>query len=168
MKLLTIIIPCFEKSSLVEESIEKNFEILDKYPLVIINKSGGEKFKLFRDVLFFDQNSSFWFARRFAVEFVKTKYILNLDVDTILPPKYIEKAIEVLEEHPDTLVVAIDYEEQQGHLSFGTSIWRTEQFKDLYDWHPALPLCECKWMWEKVNGKVETLPMKAKHLKVKE
>ena len=173
MEDLTIVIPCFEKPETVAKSIEGNKEILKKYPVIVINKKGGEALKPVSSV-FFQQDTSFWFARRFGLEFVKTKYILCLDIDTILPPKYIEKAIELLEKDPTIGAIALYYERSiQDHLAFGTSIWRTKELKNLYDWRLTYPpisfdICECKYMWnklEKANMKVETLPMKAIHLK---
>lgn len=176
---LTILIPCAERTELVEWSIQGNEEILTKYPLVIVDREGGDTFVSFEqqgnmNIQYFDQNTSFWFARRFGLEFVKTKYVLNLDVDTVLPPEYIEKAIEILETHPEVGAVALDYAYpyKQNHLAFGTSIWRTKQLKELYDWRltsdQPFGVCECKYMWTKVEAKgmkVETLPMEAKHLK---
>jgi hypothetical protein len=41
---LTITIPVYETEQLVETAIKRNKAIFSKYPLVIINKSGGEKF----------------------------------------------------------------------------------------------------------------------------
>lgn len=176
---LTILIPCFESQKIVECSINGNEEILTKYPLIIIDKEGGEAFVQFEqqgntNIQYFDQNTSWWFARRFGLEFVKTKYVLNLDVDTVLPEGYVEKAIEILETRPEVGAVALNYAAPhiQSHLAFGTSVWRTEQLKELYDWRLApdqsANKCECEYMWGKLakkNLKVETLPMEAVHLK---
>ena len=106
---------------------------------------------------------------------VKTKYVLNLDSDTILPKKYVEIALNLFEFDSDIAVIALDYEETQGHLAYGTSIWRTEILKKLYDWreHPAED-CECIHMWKKVHMwnsvhqtklRIGTLPYRAKHLR---
>lgn len=171
---ITILISCLENPQIVLKSIEGNKEIYSKYPMIVVSKSGGEQFKIFSP-LFFQQDTSFWFARRFGLEFVKTKYVVCLDVDTILPPQYIESAIELLEKNLKIGAVALDYAPpcNQKHLAFGTSIWRTEELKKLYDWRFAFPqldtkICECLYMWgklEKAGLKVETLPMQAIHLK---
>lgn len=177
--MLTILIPVCESSEMVEKCIQGNENILTKYPLVIIDKEGGEAFVSFEqqgnmNIQYFNQNTSFWFARRFGLEFVKTEYVLNLDVDTILPEGYVEQAIEILEKNPDVYVVALNYplESNQTHLAFGTSIWRTEQLKELYDWRltadQKFGMCECRYMWSKLKEKgfrKETLPMTAIHLK---
>jgi hypothetical protein len=168
---LTILIPCFENPLLVKESVEKNRKIFSTHPIIVINKNGGEAFKEFGIVI--KQNSSFWSARRFGLELVKTKYVLCLDVDTILPLQYIEQAIQILERKPKVGAIALNYAQplSQDHLAFGTSIWRTEQLKQLYDWRlteKQYNTCECKYMWKKVEKegmKIETLPMEAIHIK---
>jgi len=163
---------------MVEACMQGNYDILVKNPIVIVDKKGGDKFIQFEqqgnyDIQYFEQDTSFWFARRFGLEFVKTEYVLCLDVDTVLPPHYIEKAIEALESDPRVAVVALNYcvPTQQDHAAFGTSVWRTDELKNYYDWRlvekPYFP-CECKYMWGKIkqNGlKVEVLPMEAIHLK---
>lgn len=164
---------------MIDWSIQENYEIFVKYPLIIVDKKGGEKFVQLEqqgnyDIQYFAQDTSFWFARRFGLEFVKTKYVLCLDVDTVLPPFYIESAISILESNPEVGAIALDYAapRHQNHLAFGTSIWRTEQLKELYDWklnsNPENLPCECKYMWNKVEKKglkIMTLQMEATHLK---
>lgn len=175
---LTILITCCEEDDMVEKSMQDNYDILLKYPIVIVDKKGGDKFIQFEqqgnyDIQYFDQDTSFWFARRFGLEFVKTEYVLCLDVDTVLPKGYVEQAIWTLELDPKVAVVALNYSAptKQDHLAFGTSIWRTDLLKELYDWRlieQPYFFCECKHMWNKVAKKglkVETLPMEATHLK---
>jgi cellulose synthase/poly-beta-1,6-N-acetylglucosamine synthase-like glycosyltransferase len=176
---LTILISCCEEDQLVEWSIRENYAILFKYPIIVVDKKGGTKFLLLNqqrnlDIQYFAQNTSFWFARRFGLEFVKTEYVLCLDVDTILPAHYIEDALRILESESDIGAIALDYAEsyKQGHLAFGTSIWRTELLKELYDWRlttdQKINICECRYMWDKLkkkNMKIETLPLEAIHLK---
>jgi GT2 family glycosyltransferase len=168
---LTIVIPVFEKLEIVEKFAEGNKEILSKYLTIVINKGGGESLKVSS---LFQQNTTFWFARRFGLEFVSTKYVLCLDVDTILPPQYIEQAIEILEKSQNVGAVALYYSNtKQDHAAFGTSIWRTHELRDLYDWRIGFPpvdmnMCECKYMWkklEKTGKKVEVLLIQALHLK---
>ena len=162
---LTILIPCCEKDEIVERSIQENYEILVKYPLVIVDKKGGDKFISLEqqgniNIQYFDQDTSFWFARRFGLEFVKTKYVLNLDADTILPEGYIEEAIRILETHPEIGAVTAEYADpfnNNHHKGFGNSIWRTEQLKELYDWRltqgQEFKPCECEYMWNKLEKK---------------
>jgi glycosyltransferase involved in cell wall biosynthesis len=177
--MITILIPCYEEDKIIERSIQENYEILVKHPIIIVDKKGGDKFLFLNqqgnmNIQYFTQNTSFWFARRFGLEFVKTKYVLNLDVDTVLPKGYIEQAIAILEARPEVGAVTAEYAEpfnNNHHLGFGNSVWRTEQLKELYDWRLTTKqpsMCECNHMWDKLMKKelkVETLPMEAIHLK---
>jgi hypothetical protein len=171
---LTVLIVCYEKLGVVQKFMERNHEILSKYPIVVVNKEGGELLRAQQfNVTFFNQDSSFWFARRFGLEFVETKYVLNLDVDTIIPDGYIEQSISLMESDAKIGAVALNYAKplEQDHLAFGTSIWRTTELKLLYDWRISAKitdLCECKYMWGKlkiISKRVETLPMEAIHIK---
>jgi cellulose synthase/poly-beta-1,6-N-acetylglucosamine synthase-like glycosyltransferase len=168
------LIVCYEKLDIVQKFIEGNHKILLKYPIIVVNKEGGEPLKTQQfNVTFFNQYSSFWFARRFGLEFVETEYVLNLDVDNILPESYVERAIILLESDEKIGAVALNYAKplELNHLGFGTSICRTKDLKELYDWRliPDFPqtVCECKYMWskfEKLGKRVETFSMQAIHL----
>lgn len=181
--MVTIVVPCNERPEVVEANIAANAELYRAYPVIVINKAGGEAFREalhdVPNVQVIDQDSSFWFARRFAYEFVKTPYTLNLDVDTVLPSGYVERALQLLT-YPSAKeakvgAVGLDYAEPyaQNHPAFGTSMWPTELLKKLYTWrltadqHSAI--CECKYMWAQLtltDLRVETFPVKAKHLRV--
>jgi len=58
-----------------------------------------------------------------------------------------------------------------GHLGFGQSIWRTELLKELYDWDITNTMCECTYLWGKLNRtkyRLETLSnIRCEHLVVK-
>jgi len=177
MESLTILIPVCENPILIEAMLRKNAKLFSTYPLIVVNRVGGEPFKqLGERIKFFTQQTQWWIARRFGLEFVETKYVLNLDADTVIPLEYPEKAIEILESKPEVAAVALNYYPpyQLDHLGFGTSIWRTSQLKELYDWRMtpnSTTECECKYMWEKVKEKkmlVETLPFLAKQIKTRE
>ena len=171
---LTIVIPSSGKLKFENQVkfAEGNKEIFLKYPIIIISKIKDEVFKSFSS-LFFVQNTSFWFARRFGLEFVKTKYVLCLDTDTVLPLRYVEQSVEILENNYRVGAIALNYEEpyKQNHLAFGTSVWKTELLKELYDWKLTgneSSLCECLYMWKKLEKHgylLETLSSNAKHLK---
>lgn len=108
-------------------------------------------------------------ARKIGILKVKTKFTLNLDDTAVITPNYVREALKLLETIPEVYAVAIDYEILIGHYGFGTSIWKTDVLKKLYDWRPDKHLCECTYLWAKINksgGRLETLPYyRAKHLK---
>jgi hypothetical protein len=108
-----------------------------------------------------------WEARKIGILKVKTKLTLNLDDTVVITSNYVSEALKLLE-MAEVYAVAIDYERLIGHYGFGTSIWKTEILKQIYDWTPEKHLCECTYMWAKLlrcGGRLETLPFRAKHLK---
>ena len=153
--MITIVVPCKDKKEISKEWY-KQYDI--KYPWMTL-------------LIIEEPNLSLSEARKLGISKVKTKYILNLDSDTILPENYIEQALEILEKNEDVVAVAIDYEKLQGHYAFGTSIWKTDILQQTYDWNgiKEIPICECICMWihiHNLDGKrMETLPMRAIHLK---
>jgi len=173
MNNLTIVIPVLEDPKVIKDFIIGNEKILTENRVIVVNRKGGEELKPF-STKWISRESTFWDARREGLDLVETEYTLCLDSDTILPEGYIEEALTILQLRRFVAVVAIDYEDLQGHLAFGTSIWRTVILKDLYDWSKnkdnSPKGCECVHMWSKVRRskfKVETLSnIRAKHLKI--
>jgi cellulose synthase/poly-beta-1,6-N-acetylglucosamine synthase-like glycosyltransferase len=171
---LTISIPVYENSSRVLQFVIGNAEILERYDVIVVNRSGGEELKDFA-FKYVELGTAFWIARKYALNYIKSKYVLNLDADTILPDGYIEKAIELLEKCSNIGMVNINYQKPytQNHGAFGTSIMRVEDMKKLYDYSPLdYPncICECKYMEDKVlkaGMSTVTLEFQALHLKGK-
>lgn len=167
---ITTVLPVNEKEKIVEQFIEGNKTLLTKYPLVVINKSGGDKLKQYSSVYINNKEKCLSSARRTGIDLVKTEYTLNLDVDSILSINYVEQALELLQSSNIVGAVSIDYCRLQGHLAFGLSIWRTNLLKMLYDWKES-KVCECNYMWGKLNSKTKfilsTINCRAKHLKEK-
>jgi len=169
---ITIALPVFEKPEIVAKFIEGNKEILKKYPLIVIDRKGGKALKeytsFYRKTCCPTIGFSLGSSRRFLIRRVQTEFTLNLDVDVLLPKDFVKESLRKFED-PKVAVVALDYENPQGHLAFGPSIWRTEILQKLYDWGLwKTRKCECNYMWGKVRSskyKIETLGMRAKHLK---
>jgi hypothetical protein len=168
LKLLTIAIPVYENSDLIKQLIKLNFELFHSYPLMIINKSGGEELKALA-YQFIQSDYSFAEARKLTYNLCKTKYILNLDSDTVLPKGYVEDALKLLESNPKIYVVGIDYEfpYTQGHMAFGASIGRVDMLKQVYRWNPTIKSCECIFIWTILKNHLVSLPYQAIHLKPK-
>jgi len=165
--LLSIIVVVKENPEIVQQFIKGNYELLRKHLLITIDSGGGED--LHPLSAYYEKNHyDLSLARHRGIGIVKTKYVLNLDVDTILPPTYVTEAIAILEADDKVACVAIDYEKLQGHYAFGTSVWRSGVLKQLYDWKCGMGTCECIYMWSKVikaGYRLETLPYRARHLK---
>jgi len=186
MSKLTIIIPVKNPPN-IRKFMELNRNILDKYPVIIIDSGGGEALKEIKFRLYLKKNVDIPTARNLGGELTLTRFCLHLDCDAILPKNYIENAINILINNPKLAVVSIEYEKIKGHLNFGTSVWRTEIFNKLYDFSFDKVVdgtivkvgenifatldngwCECSYMWKKVimcGYKMETLCCRAKHLK---
>jgi len=171
-KKVTIALPVFEEPEIVAKFIDGNKEILQKYPVIIIDRKGGEALKqyasFYRKTCCPTIGLPLGRSRRFLIRRVQTEFTLNLDVDVLLPRNFVKESLQKFEE-PKVAVVALDYEDPQGHLAFGPSIWRTEILQKLYDWELLkTKKCECIYMWGKVRRakyRIETLGMRAKHLK---
>jgi hypothetical protein len=95
--------------------------------------------------------------------------ILNLDADTLIPLKYLPRAIILFDRCVHIGALALDYyPEPQGHLAFGTSVMPRDLFLRSYDWKGALEskACECLYMWRKLTALgwiLSTLPLAAEH-----
>jgi len=171
-KRITIALPVFEEPEIVAKFIDGNKEILEKYPLIVVDRKGGLALKeyasFYRKTCCPTIGLPLGRSRRFLIGRVQTEFTLNLDADVLLPKNFVKKSLKKFED-PKVAVVALDYENLQGHLAFGPSIWRTEILQKLYDWEfRKTKKCECVYMWRKVRGakyKIETLCMRAKHLK---
>lgn len=172
-KKITIALPVFEEPEIVAKFIDGNKEILEKYLLIVIDRKGGEALKeyasFYRKTCCPAIGLPLGRSRKFLIGRVQTEFTLNLDVDVLLPKHFVKESLKKFED-PKVAVVALDYENPQGHLAFGPSIWRTEILQNLYDWEKLWKTrkCECIYMWGKVRGakyKVETLGTRAKHLK---
>ena len=162
--ILSITIPVLANDQEIERFIEYYRDLLKTYPLYVISTKDNK----LRDYAAYFEISpmKFWEARKKMIGLVSTKYILTLDIDTFLPLVYINQALNILEQDDKVGVVAIDYERLQGHLAFGTAIWRTTCLDSFYNWNETQRNCECIYAWNHVRDrgfKIETLPLRAIH-----
>jgi len=181
---LTIVIPVKDPPDL-QRFVKENLEVLSASKKVVVDSGRGEQLGRLPNTLLFQRQVPMWEARRIGYEQVRTPFTLNLDADTILPNGYVLDGLNVLRKNSCD-AVAIDYDPPQGHYAFGTSIWRTELLKKLYDYPPRAVeklikvgeqewitafqngFCECTYMWARLirsGGRLETLGYKATHLK---
>jgi hypothetical protein len=169
---VTLVLPVMEEPEVVYKFIEGNKDILKKFPLLVLDLKGGEPLK---EYAFFYKKTRcptigmpLGSSRRFLIRRVQTEFTLNLDVDVLLPKNFVTKALTRFADSK-VAAVALDYENSQGHLAFGPSLWRTKILQELYNWEIwKTKECECIYMWKKAhqaNYKIKTLNMRAKHLK---
>jgi len=181
---LTVVIPVRAPPDL-DGFIKGNLSILSMIRKVVVDSGGGEPLGQLPSTHWLQRKVPMWEARRLGYEEVKTPFTLNLDADTVLPNGYVQESLNIIRKNLcDT--VAIDYDPPQGHYAFGTSIWRTELLKKLYDYPPRAVdrlikvgeqewvtafqngFCECTYMWARLlrsGGKLENPGYKARHIK---
>jgi hypothetical protein len=181
---LTIVIPVKDPPDL-ERFTKENFQVLNASHKVVIDSGGGEQLRTLPNMFLLQIQVPMWEARKIGYGKVKTFFTLNLDADTVLPEGYVQESLNHLRKNLCD-VLAIDYDPPQGHCAFGTSIWRTDLLKKLYDYPPKAVeklikvgkqewitafqngFCECTYMWARLirsGGRLETLAYKATHLK---
>jgi len=161
---LTIVVPIKNPKKL-DEWLRQMEWLLKEHRAIIIDSGGGEKLEAF-SWKYVKKDLTEWEARELGYSFVETPLVLNLDVDTVLPIEYVQEALELLRSGKAD-VTAIDYVESIGHYGLGTSMWRTDVLKEVYDYPPkALELamkeepshwhvfrytiCECIYVWNKL------------------
>lgn len=130
--ILSVIIPCYNDGELLLEAIESVEEynkIYKKncYEIIIINdgstdsntikilKKLGENYRVINQ-----KNKGPSAARNNGIKKAKGKYLLFLDSDNKIDPKYIEKGIEILDKNKEIGVVYSDLklfeENSEGHI----------------------------------------------------
>jgi hypothetical protein len=181
---LTIVIPVKDPPDL-ERFIRGNFSILDASWKVVVDSGGGQQLGRLLKTLWIQRRVPMWEARKLGYEEVESPFTLNLDADTVLPNGYVQECLSTLQNNQCD-AVAIDYDPSQGHYAFGTSVWRTDLLKKLYNYPPKAVeklikigqgewvtafqngFCECTYMWARLlgsGGKLEALSYRAIHLK---
>jgi len=166
--MITIVVPVYEKTEIVQKFLELSEEILKSNILIVIDSGGGSPLKKLATHYEEFPKGDLSAARKRGISLAETDFIFNLDADTIVPISYVSEAVQILESCKDVFAVALDYEKLKGHLGFGTSVWKANILKQLYDWKKGMGVCECVYMWSKIfkaGGRLETLPMRAIHLK---
>jgi len=113
--LVSVIIPCYNQSKYLTETVQSILSS-DHTPLeiIIINDgstdetdiTGKHLAHLHPQVTYLSQkNSGPSVARNSGISIAKGKYILPLDGDDLISPKYISEAVNVLESRPEVKVV---------------------------------------------------------------
>jgi glycosyltransferase involved in cell wall biosynthesis len=169
--MLTLTIIIVVKNPLwLDEFIKGNKKYLTTIPVIVIDSGGGEKLKEYCKH-YIQKDVSLWEARKIGYEFADTEFIMNLDGDVIIPDGYIDEALFQLGRCNKIGAVSIFYDKinsNRGVLEYGCSIWRRQLAKQLYDYNGSNGICECLYMWDKLQRAgwlIETTYMRAKHLR---
>ena len=147
-----------------------NKDYFDKYSVVVVDSGGGQVLEPLASI-YINKDCTLFEARRLGYKMAKTKYVMNLDSDVLIPLYYPEIAILTLDEQPGVGAISLFYQEigNRGTLEFGISIWRRNLLASLYDYGSGKGpgYCECNYLWEKLlktGHRLLTMGMKAYHL----
>lgn len=137
---VSVIIPCYNHSEYLQETVEAALDSFYKQLEIIIINDGStdssqevaealtEKYP---NVSLLNQpNAGVTAARNAGIKFSSGKYILSLDGDDIISPNYISEAVKILDTNPEVKVVyckAVKFDEE------GEKPWNLKPFslKDL-------------------------------------
>ena len=132
--LVSIIIPAYNAEKYIEETVQSALQ--SRYPfieIIIVNDGSTDRTAEIIEKLaaenslikaYHQENNGSSAARNAAIAHSAGKYILPLDADDFISPDYIEKAVAVLETHPEVKVVygdAMFFGEKNG-------LWRLPKF----------------------------------------
>lgn len=159
--MLTICIPCFNSLPTIRVVLNVlNFQ--DLYPKIIILDNGStdgtfealsamKVYKWFKDLDIelrcFGQISNrghqnINFIRHKFCELVKTKYLMFLDSDVLLPPYILKPLLEVIEKREDLGMLGLKYDVNTNHVKMGATILRSALAKNI-KWKKTEDACEC-------------------------
>lgn len=106
--ILSVIVPCFNHGSYIQEALDsiKKEEIVFPYEIIIVDDGSTDAFtltklealKLQGYTVIHQKNGGPGAARNTAIQNARGKYILPLDADNKITPAYINKGIPILEE----------------------------------------------------------------------
>ncbi len=119
MPILSVIIACYNMGVYIDETVESvlaqtfgDYEIIivddgsdDPGTISKLNVLSGRGFTVLKT-----ENCGVAAARNSGIKLARGRYILTLDADDLIAPSYLEKAVRVLEENPDTGIVSCDAE----------------------------------------------------------
>lgn len=166
---LTIVVPVKTKK-LDQRFIDMNKDYFDKFPLIVIDSGGGEGLMPFADK-YYQLDYGLFEARRVGYLEAKTRFVLNLDSDVLIPLYYPEISILTLDKEKDVGAISIFFQEigNRGSLEFGISVWRKDLLLKLHDFEYGKEpgYCECSYMWNRLfitGHRLLALNMRAIHL----
>ena len=118
--LVSIIIPCYNHGEYIAETLDSVLgQTYNNWEAIILNDgstdNSAEIAELYtkkdnRITLVNLPNGGVAKARNYGISIANGEFILPLDSDDIIEPTYIEKAIDVFNEHPDVKVVYCQWE----------------------------------------------------------
>lgn len=114
MPKVSVIIPCYNQGSYVDEAVESVLaQTFRDFEIIVVNDGSTDEFsnRLLADYrkpqtrVLRTENRGVATARNHGIGVATGEYILPLDADDRIAPAYMEKAVAVLDAHPDVGIV---------------------------------------------------------------
>ena len=166
MDLVSIIVPVFNQGKYLTETLESVLkQTYQKWECVIVNDGSTDNSE--RIALEFvkrDQRFKYFHQENFGVSAARNngimhsngQFILPLDGDDIILPRYIKKCVEHFNSHPETTVVTA----KAKRFGTNTGIWRLPKYSwDTIIWINCLVVCSMfkRSDYDKTGGYSEEL-----------
>jgi len=114
MPVVSVVIPCFNQGQYLRQAIESvSGQTFQDYEILVVNDGSTDQYSLeiFADLqnsgisVIHTDNQGLAAARNNGIARATGRYILPLDADDRIAPRYLESAVAVLENSPDTGIV---------------------------------------------------------------
>ena len=111
---ISVIIPCYNQGKYINEAVTSVLsQTYQDVEIIIVNDGSTDDYtiKLLKNYnrpntkILHTTNQGLASARNNGIKEAIGKYILPLDADDKIEPTYLEKAVKILDEHPDTGIV---------------------------------------------------------------
>ena len=157
---VSVIIPCYNHGEFLDEAVRSVLaQTFDGFEIIVVNDGSTDPAtqrvlmdaRWPRTTVIHTPNAGVSSARNTGIRSARGRYILPLDADDRIAPKYLEQAVKILQERPEVGVVYCDA------AMFGES----EGLLDLPEYDPVAELFDNlihqgaffrKEDWEKVGG----------------
>lgn len=160
MPKVSVIIPCYNQGQFVNESVQsvlnqtlQDFEIIivndgstDENTINILKQYSHPKLKIINT-----ENHGLAIARNNGIKEASGKYILPLDADDKIAPKYLELAVNVLDKNSDIGIVYCNAE----FFGAQNGLWQLPKYSESRMLWTNCVFCTAMYRkedWQKVNG----------------
>jgi glycosyltransferase involved in cell wall biosynthesis len=165
---VSIIIPCYNQGSYLEDALQSVLQCNDKvsYEIIIVNDGSTDysTLKCLKELeakgytIIEQTNKGLGAARNTGIKAAKGKYILPLDCDNKIRTGYMDEAVALLEKNPLTEVVYGDAE----YFGEKKGVWESGEFNlqrlMIENYIDACAVFR-KTTWEKLGGFDEKMPV---------
>lgn len=165
-ELISVIIPCYNQGTFIKETVSSVLaQTYDAVEIVIVNDGSIDNSEVVIDEIIKEntqirylkiENSGVSKARNIGIKNASGKYILPLDADDLINPKYIELAIDEFKKDPELIIVTAKgkfFGKEEGD-------WNLEDYTMKKMLHGNVIFCPSifkKKDWEKIGGFDETM-----------